>query len=117
MRLLKIHVITRGNPDDVITFSSVPRFRDLVNITTSFESDEGEILERSVAVSRVAAAEYVTTLVNSLSVDSDPVGHLQITSCLFPAIMYDAARLSEWEVKNSIQEIVYATLMSTVQAE
>ena len=115
MRLLTIHVVPSSNAaDDIFTFDAVSRYPDLVKITALFKTDRGE-RERSFTIPRVAATEYVATIMNSLIVDSDPVSYVQVTSCMFPAIMYEAEKLDEWAVKNSIQEIVYATLTTTVQ--
>jgi hypothetical protein len=115
MRLLTIHVVPNEGADDIITFDAVSRYPDLVNITTHFTTEAREPRVRSFTIPRMAATEYVATVMNSLIVDSDPVKFVQVTSCMFPAIMYEAEKLDEWAVKNSIQEIVYATLTTTVQ--
>lgn len=120
MRLLKLH-FTRPDAapadDDVIIFSTIPSMPDLIRVTVQYAATgtaEHAGFSRSFVLTRAAAYDYTMTAVGSMIRDDDPYDKLQISSVMFPSVLYRVDSLDEWDVRTSIQDIVYSSFNTTV---
>jgi len=119
-RLLKIH-LTRPDAasadDDVISFRTASENPDFIKVTVTYAAtgtSEKSGFSSSFVFSRTAAYEYAMTLVGSLIRDTDPFESLQLSSAMFPSVIYAVEDLEDDDVRTSIQEIVYSSLNTTI---
>lgn len=120
VRLLKIH-LTRSAAaaadDDIISFRTVSEHPDLIKVTVEYAATgtvEHSGFSKSFVFSRGGAYEYAMTLIGSLIRDDDPFEQLQLSSAMFPSVIYRIEHLEEPEVRTAIQDIVWTTLNTTI---
>ena len=53
---------------------------------------------------------YLRTLLSSLQIDKEPYDNIQVTTAAYPSILYDGNDLDNYEIHNSILDIVSSTL-------
>jgi hypothetical protein len=121
MRLLTFY-LTRADgdhtDDDTFVFNSVPNMPDMVKVTAKYAATgtrENADFSRSFVLSRSSAAEYALSLVGTLVQDDDPFEKLQVSSAIFPCVIYRVKTLNEWEVRTAIQDIVYSTFNTSIE--
>lgn len=120
MRVLKLHLVrpdSSAADDDVISFRSVPEFPDLVKVTVEYAATgtaEHSGFSNSFVLPRAGAYEYTMTVIGSLVKDDDPYEQLQLSSAMFPSVIYRVEHLDEWEVRTVIQDLVYSTFNTTI---
>lgn len=119
-RLLKIH-LTRTDAvaadDDIISFRTVSEHPDLIKVTVEYAATgtvEHSGFSNSFVFSRGGAYEYAMTLIGSLIRDDDPFEQLQLSSAMFPSVIYRIEHLEEPEVRSAVQDIVWTTLNTTI---
>ena len=119
-RLLALHLIrpdTDACDDDRVHFENVPSLPDMVKIHVIY-ADTGTELKsgftRSFVVARANAYEYAMTLVGSLIRDDDPFEKLQVSSAIFPTVLYRVEDLNDDDVRTAIQNIVYSTFNTSI---
>jgi hypothetical protein len=120
MRLLKLY-LTRADAsardDDSIVFNTVPGLPDMIKVVVTYAAtgtQENSSFSNSFVVSRSGAYGYVMSLVASILRDTDPFEHLQISSAMFPSVIYAVEELEDDDIRAAIQDIVYATLNTTI---
>ena len=120
MRLLTVHLIRSGSDetsDDTFMFMTVPDIPDLVKVRAEF-SGTGTVrpggFSNTFVLSRNGAYEYVMTLVGSLIRDDDPFEKLQVSSAIFPTVLYRVEYLHDDDVRTAIQNIVYSTFNTSI---
>lgn len=121
MRLLTLF-LTRSDgdhvDDDSFDFVSVPNLPDFVRVTASFAA-AGTVLKNkfknTFVLPRAGAAEYALSLIGSLVRDDDPFEKVQISSAIFPTVIYRVENLEDCSVRTSIQDILYSTFNTTVE--
>ena len=120
MRLLKLHLIrpdADAEDDDVISFRNIPELPDMVKITVEYAATgttENTGFSNSFVLPRAGAYDYAMTVIGSLVKDDDPFEKLQISSAMFPSVIYRVENLDEWEVRTAVQDIVYSTFNTTI---
>jgi hypothetical protein len=120
MRLLTLFV-TRNDGvdhDDIFNFDSVVDLPDHVRVTIKFSAsgvDSGKGFSRSFVLSRAGVYEYVMSLVGSLLRDDDPYQKVQLSSAIYPSVIYRVDDLEDEAVCSSIKDIVWSTFNTTVQ--
>jgi hypothetical protein len=117
--LLRIFVIhhSGGGPDDTIVISRVvlspllsePLFR--IEFTTS--NVEGDRVTYRSHMNRDRTESYIHTLLKGLRSDSDPFKSIQISSSVYPSIMYEIDSLG-WEERETIMNMIMATIANNV---
>jgi hypothetical protein len=120
MRLLKLY-LTRADAsardDDSIVFNTVPGLPDMIKVVVTYAAtgtQENSSFSNSFVVSRSGAYDYVMSLVGSILRDTDPFENLQISSAMFPSVIYAVDELEDDDIRAAIQDIVYATLNTTI---
>jgi hypothetical protein len=121
MRPLKIH-LTRPDgavkDDDLISFHTVPENPDFIKVTVEYAAAgtaEKSGFSNSFTVTRAGAYDYTMTVVGSLIRDDDPFENVQLNSAMFPSVIYRVEHLEDPDVRSAIQDIVWASLNTTVQ--
>jgi hypothetical protein len=109
MYLLAIHVTRNGvhNDDDVITFTTDSNYPDVVEITAKYKTPAKSAYVFTLPRGR--CMHYASTLIGALVDDIEPFEHVQISSAMFPAVMYDVRDLSKDSIVESINEMLYLT--------
>ena len=109
MYLLTIHVTRNGvhNDDDVITFTTDSDYPDVVEITAKYKTPTKSAYVFTLPRSR--CSHYARTLIGALVDDVEPFDRVQISSAVFPAVMYDVSDLPLPSVVESINEMLYLT--------
>lgn len=109
MHLLAIHVTRNGihSDDDVITFTTDADYPDVVEISAKYKTPAKSAYIFSLPRSR--CEHYARTLIGALVDDVEPFDRVQISSAVFPAVMYDVRELNRPSVVESINEMLYLT--------
>jgi hypothetical protein len=109
MYLLAIHVTRNGvhNDDDVITFTTDSDYPDVVEISAKYKTPAKSAYVFTLPRSR--CEHYARTLIGALVDDVEPFDRVQISSAVFPAVMYDVRELNRPTVVESINEMLYLT--------
>jgi len=120
MRLLKLH-LTRpdaaARDDDSIVFNTVPGLPDMIGVVVTYAAAgtrENSSFSNSFVVSRGGAYDYVMSLIGSLLRDTDPFESLQVSSAIFPSVIYAVEELDDDDIRLAIQDIVYASFNTTI---
>ena len=120
MRLLTLY-LTRldrdRDDDDEVIFTTIPNLPDMIKVTAKFAAvgtTARSSFSNSLTLTRSAAYDYVMSLVGSLIKDDDPFDKVQVSSAIFPSVIYRVEDLEEWTVRTAIQDITYTTLNTTV---
>jgi hypothetical protein len=120
MRLLSLFV-TRNDGvdhDDIFNFDSLADLPDHVRVTAKFAGtgvDSGKGYNRTFVLSRSGVYDYVLSLVGSLVRDDDPYDRIQLSSAIYPSVIYRVEDLEDCTVRSSIQDIIYSSFNTTVQ--
>lgn len=118
--VLKLHLVrpdADAADDDVISFRNISNMPDLIRVTVEYAATgtvEQSGFSNSFVLHRSGAYEYAMTLIGALIRDDDPFEKLQVSSAMFPSVIYRVENLDEWEVRTAIQDIVYSTFNTTI---
>ena len=117
--LLRMFIIHHDNEvaDDRIIISRVaitptlaePMFR--LEFTTTMSG--GERVTYRSHMNRERIENYIHSLLKSLRADDDPFKSIQVSSSIYPSIMYEIENLG-WEDRENIMNIIMATLANNV---
>jgi hypothetical protein len=114
MYLLTLHVTRTGEyeDDDVITFSTDVDYPDVVEISAKYKNSR---VPYTFSLPRSRCAHYARTLIGSLTRDVEPFDRVQLSSAMFPAVMYAVNELLDSDVVESVNEILYLTFDPVVR--
>lgn len=98
--------------DDVIRFQTLPHRPDVIDILTTFNGKEE--YQYKYSLPRERCTHYARTIVRSLVKDDDPFEALQITSSLFPAVLFPIKDLEKDSTMYIIDDMFNITFTSIV---
>uniref|UniRef100_A0A6C0AKQ9 Uncharacterized protein n=1 Tax=viral metagenome TaxID=1070528 RepID=A0A6C0AKQ9_9ZZZZ len=107
--LLALHVTrtSEQSADDIILFQTDPAYPDVVEITSTFSGTKK--LRYQYTLPRSRCSHYARTIVRALVDDVEPFDRVQISSAMFPAVMYNVEDLVRSRVMESIDEVLHLT--------
>lgn len=115
-KLLALHItrIDEGNDgDDIIEFLTSSESPDMVEITSKFKGLDKTRFRYTLPIG--SCPHYVETLLYALAKDVEPFHRVQITSAMFPAVIYDVSALGDDDVFRTIREMIYTTFNVSIR--
>ena len=115
-KLLALHItrVDEGNDgDDIIEFHTSSESPDMVEITSKFKGLDRTRFRYTLPIGN--CPHYVETLLSALAKDVEPFDRVQITSAMFPAVIYDVRTLGDDDVFHTIRDMIYTTFNVSIR--